>query len=154
MILNIFILLRVLSVTCSQILFIKNVGQKVAFYSNNVKARFVSNISDECVLNMIVIVWQLDIQLHMRLAPITNNVVSSNHAHGEAYSIQHYVIKLVSGLLRVLLFSPQIKLINRWNIVESGFKHRILNHLVLVKHIYGYIATHILTYVYQQTQSD
>ena len=97
-------------------MFTNSVYQKVAFYSNNVKARFVSNISDECVLNMIVIVWQLDIQLHMRLAPITNNVVSSNHAHGEAYSIQHYVKKLVSdlrqvsGLLQVLLFPPQIKL--------------------------------------------
>jgi len=42
--------------------------------------------------------------------------VSSNPAHGEVYSIQHYVIKFVSdirqvsGFLRVLLFYPPIKL--------------------------------------------
>jgi len=39
---------------------------------------------------------------------MTTNVVSSNPAHGEVYSIQHYVIKFVSdfrqvgGFLRVL----------------------------------------------------
>jgi hypothetical protein len=44
------------------------------------------------------------------------NVVSSNTAHGEVYSIQHYVIKFVSdlrqvgGFLRVLRCSPTIKL--------------------------------------------
>jgi hypothetical protein len=43
-------------------------------------------------------------------------VVSSNPAHGEVYSIQHYVIKFVSdlqqvgGFLRVLQFPPPIKL--------------------------------------------
>jgi hypothetical protein len=50
------------------------------------------------------------------LVPITNEVVSLNHVHGQAYSIQHYVIKFVSdlwqvdGFLRVLWFPPQIKL--------------------------------------------
>ena len=48
--------------------------------------------------------------------PITTKVVSSNSVHGEVYSIQHYVIKFVSGFrqggdfLRVLLFPPLIKL--------------------------------------------
>jgi hypothetical protein len=48
--------------------------------------------------------------------PITAKVVSSKPAHGEAYSIQHYVIKFVSGLrqvggvLCVFRFPPQIKL--------------------------------------------
>jgi hypothetical protein len=48
---------------------------------------------------------------------ITTKVVSSNHAHGEGYSIQHYVIKCISdlrqidGFLRVLRFPPPIKLI-------------------------------------------
>jgi len=43
-------------------------------------------------------------------------VVSSNPAHAEIYSIQHYVIKFVSdlrrvgGFLRVLRFPPPIKL--------------------------------------------
>jgi len=43
---------------------------------------------------------------------ITTKVASSNLAHGEVYSMQHYVIKLVSnlrnvgGFLRVLRFPP------------------------------------------------
>jgi hypothetical protein len=43
---------------------------------------------------MIMIVWWLDLQS----LPITTNVVSLNSAHGEVYSIQHYVIKFVSDL--------------------------------------------------------
>jgi len=47
---------------------------------------------------------------------ITTKVVRSNPAHGEVYSMQHYVIKFVSdlqqvsGILLVLLFHPPIKL--------------------------------------------
>ena len=41
---------------------------------------------------VVVIIWQLDLQLPVRLVPITTKVVSSNPAHGEVYSIQHYVI--------------------------------------------------------------
>jgi len=37
-----------------------------------------------------VIVWQLDLQLPMQSMLITTNVVSSNPAHGEVYSIQNY----------------------------------------------------------------
>ena len=37
----------------------------------------------------------------MQPVPITTNVVSSNPAHGELYSIQHYVIQLVSDFRRV-----------------------------------------------------
>jgi len=46
----------------------------------------------------------------MQSVPITTNVVSSNPAQGEPYSIQLYVIQLVSdlrqvdGFLRVLWF--------------------------------------------------
>ena len=51
-------------------------------------------------------------------------------AHGEVYSIQHYVIKFVSdlrgvcGFLRVLLFPTSINWSSRyfWNVVESGVK--------------------------------
>ena len=32
---------------------------------------------------------------------MTNNVVSSNPADGEVYSIQHYVIKFVSAMRQV-----------------------------------------------------
>ena len=65
---------------------------------------------------MVVIIWYLDLRLHMQSMHITTKVVSSNPVHGEVYSIQHYVIKFVSGLrqvggfLRVLWFPPPIKL--------------------------------------------
>ena len=38
--------------------------------------------------------------------PITTNVLSSNPAHGEVYSIQHYVIKFVSDLRQAGRFPP------------------------------------------------
>jgi hypothetical protein len=38
--------------------------------------------------------------------PITTKVVSSNHAHGIVYLIQHYAIKFVSDLLQVGVFFP------------------------------------------------
>jgi len=47
---------------------------------------------------------------------VTTKVVSFNHAHGEMYVIQHYVIKFVSdlrevgGFVRVLCFPPLIRL--------------------------------------------
>jgi len=45
-----------------------------------------------------VIVWYLDLQLHVQSVPITTKVVSLNPVHGEVYLIQHYVIKFVSDL--------------------------------------------------------
>jgi hypothetical protein len=39
-----------------------------------------------------------DLQLPVQSVPITNKVVSSNPAHGEVYSIQHYTIKFVRKL--------------------------------------------------------
>ena len=60
------------------------------------------------------------IEYNMFLFPhsysITTKVVSLNPAHGEVYSIQHYVIKFVSdlrqvsGFLHVLWINPPIKL--------------------------------------------
>jgi hypothetical protein len=53
---------------------------------------------------------------YIQSVPITTNTVSSNSSHGDVYSIQQYVIKVVSdlrqigGFLRVLWFSPRIKL--------------------------------------------
>ena len=44
-----------------------------------------------------MITWYLDLQLPMRSVPITTKVVSSNPAHGEAHSIQHYVIRLIAA---------------------------------------------------------
>ena len=40
----------------------------------------------------------LGLQLPMQSVPITTKVMSSNHAHGEVYCIQHYVMKFVSDL--------------------------------------------------------
>ena len=45
--------------------------------------------------------------------PITTNIVSSGTAHGEVYSIQHYVIKFITDLRQVrgfLPFAPPLKL--------------------------------------------
>jgi hypothetical protein len=46
---------------------------------------------------LVVIVWLLDLQLLVQSVSITTKVMSSNPVHGEVYSIQHYVIKFVSG---------------------------------------------------------
>ena len=65
---------------------------------------------------MVVIVWQLDLQLPVQSVPITIKDVNSNPAHGDVYSLQHYVVKFVSdlwkvgGFLRILQFPPPIKL--------------------------------------------
>ena len=65
---------------------------------------------------MIVIAWQLHLQLPVQSVPITIKVVSSNPAYGEVFSIQHYMKRFVSdlrqvgGFLWVILFPPSIKL--------------------------------------------
>jgi hypothetical protein len=65
---------------------------------------------------VVVIVWELDLQLPVQSVPITTEVLSSNPTHGDVYSIQHYVIKFVSDLrqvndfLWVLRFLPSLKL--------------------------------------------
>ena len=48
----------------------------------------------------------IHLQLHVESVPITTKIMSSNSAHGEVYSIQHYVIMFVSGLRQVTWFSP------------------------------------------------
>ena len=74
-----------------------------------------------------MVVWQLDLQLSVLLVPITTNVVSLNPAHGEVYSIEHYVIKIVSdlrqvgGFLQVLRF-PSPNKTDRHNIAEILLK--------------------------------
>ena len=56
------------------------------------------NKKNKVSIYMVMIVCWLDLQLTMQSVPITTNVVSLNPAHGEVYSIQHYVIKFVSEL--------------------------------------------------------
>jgi hypothetical protein len=54
------------------------------------------------------------ITTYMQVVPTPTKVVSSNPAHGEVYSIQHYVIcQFVSDLLQVVGFSGY-----------SGFLHQ------------------------------
>ena len=48
---------------------------------------------------VVVIVWQLDLQLPVQSVPITTKVVSSNPVHGEVYSIQNPPIKLTPIIL-------------------------------------------------------
>jgi hypothetical protein len=51
------------------------------------------------------VVIKLDLQLPVQSVTITTNVVSSNPANGEVYSIQHYMIKFVSDLWWSVVFS-------------------------------------------------
>ena len=75
---------------------------------------------------IVVIVWQLDLQLPVQSVPITK-VVSLNPVHGEVHSIQHYVIKFVndlrqvSGFLWILRFHPVSKT-DRHDITEILLK--------------------------------
>ena len=50
---------------------------------------------------MVVIVWELDLQLPVHSVLIITKVVSSNLDHGEVYSIQHFMIKFVCDLWQV-----------------------------------------------------
>ena len=51
---------------------------------------------------VVLMVWYLDLQQFVQSAPIISKTVNSNSAHGEVYSIQHYVIKFVSDLQQVM----------------------------------------------------
>jgi hypothetical protein len=65
---------------------------------------------------VVVIVWLLDLQIPVQSVPIiTTKVVSSNLAHGEVYSIQHYAVIFFSGLQQSVVF------------VESGDKYHNIN---------------------------
>jgi hypothetical protein len=62
---------------------------------------------------VVIIIWQLDLQLPVQLVPITTNIVSSNPVHCEVYSMHHYMIKYVSDLWQIggfFRFPPPIKL--------------------------------------------
>ena len=69
-----------------------------------------------------VIVWWLDLQLPLQSLPITTKIVSSNPAHAEVYSIQHYVIKFVSDLRQVSVFFEYSNETDRHNITELLLK--------------------------------
>ena len=78
----------------------------------------------------------MGLQLPKQSVSITTKVVSSNPAHGEEYSKQHYVIKFVSDLRQVGGFSWYSGFLHQlnwpprynWNIVESDVKHYNPDH--------------------------
>ena len=78
-----------------------------------------------------MVVW-FTAQVHT--VHITNNVVSSNPAHGEVYSMQHYVKMLVSdfrqvgGYILVLGFYTPIKVRVKYEIIWQQFRHYVLTY--------------------------
>jgi len=50
---------------------------------------------------VVVIVWQLNLQLPVQSMPVTTKGESSNTVNRNLYSIQHYVIQYVSDLRSV-----------------------------------------------------
>ena len=64
----------------------------------------------------------------MQSVPITTNVVSSNPAHGEVYSIHHYVIKSDGDLWQVSGFSSTT-LVSSTN---KTYRHDIAERLLKV----------------------
>ena len=54
---------------------------------------------------VVLIVWYLDLQLPVQSVPFTTKVVSLNSIHGEVYWMQHYMIKFVSNLRQMAVFS-------------------------------------------------
>ena len=62
--------------------------------------------------------------------------VSSNPVHGEVYSIQHYMIKFVSGFLRALRFPPPVKPVADW---PTGIpKNFLVGPKVMVHHFHSF----------------
>jgi hypothetical protein len=93
---------------------VKETGVKLKYRLN---AFFVLTLNILGLLAAIVSGFNVTmVQLSMQSVHITTKIVSSNPAHGEVYSIQHYVIKFVSdlrqfgGFLRVFPFPAPIKL--------------------------------------------
>ena len=54
---------------------------------------------------VLISVLQLDLQLPVQPVPTTTNTERLNLAHGEVYSIQHYVMKFVNDLRQGRWFS-------------------------------------------------
>ena len=63
---------------------------------------FSVNVQDLCFFR---------IRSSLQSVLIITEVVSYNPAHGDVYSIQHYVIKFVSDFLQVLRFPPPIQML-------------------------------------------
>ena len=80
-------------------------GDSVLLYTCNV----INFVFVCCKLILIYMVVGFTTTYTLQSVPVTTKVVSSNSAHSEVYSIQHYVIKFVSDLRKVggfLRFPP------------------------------------------------
>ena len=65
------------------------------------------NIIYHWLINSSLTILKRQLWSAVQSVPITTKVVSLNSAHGEVYSIQHYVIKFVRDLRQVSVF-PQV----------------------------------------------
>ena len=91
---------------------------------------------------VVVIVWY-----NYLCNPCHNKVVSSNLAHGEVYSIHHYIITFVSDLWQSVVFSVFSAFLYQWNlpprynwnIIESGVQHHNSNPIPADNSINFYI---------------
>ena len=120
---RILVLFRTIS-CCSQIIDIVKIFPDQFFQISMLTTRrfqkaffpfFSQNISDDDTIikwkGQYSNVWEGAVVV-VQSVTITANVVSSNPAHGEVYSIQHYVTKFirdllqVGGFIRVLRFPP------------------------------------------------
>ena len=63
---------------------------------------------------------------------ITSNVVGSNPAHGEVYSIQYYEMKFVSDLRQVGEFPRVFRFPQPWKKTECGVKYHNTNPVLLL----------------------
>ena len=88
----------------------ENTGKGKIFLASVVSSGYTITISTVMIISL------MDLQLPVQSMLTTTKVVSTNPAHVEVYSIQHYLIKFVSdlqqvgGFLRVLQFPSSIKL--------------------------------------------
>ena len=72
----------------------------------------------------------VDLQLPMKSVHITTNVLSSNSAHSDVYSIQHYVIKFVGDLWQGVWFSPGTP-VSSTNKIDHDYITKILLKVAL-----------------------
>ena len=68
------------------------------FISFNIHDDPNDSVSVICIYICLLPVWVVVV---VQSVPITTKVVNLNSAHGEVYSIQHYVLMFVSDLLQV-----------------------------------------------------
>jgi len=73
----------------------------VASHWQTLSDNVVSSTPCHIVVRYSVLLNVIEFVSAVQSVPITTNVVSLNPAHGEVYSIQHYVIKFVSDLRQV-----------------------------------------------------